>query len=131
MISATILFHIKRISLSSPLYIIHRYYGVSPLMVEWTTTLCPIFYVAFVSPISYLVNKYDLRWVLIVSSGLSWLGAFMKTFSVHPNRFYLIVIGKSIAAIAQVNFFSCYSLLFIIPLYSLCHMFFDSNYTLS
>ncbi|XP_032685672.1 feline leukemia virus subgroup C receptor-related protein 2-like isoform X2 [Odontomachus brunneus] len=81
--------------------IVARYYGVSPLIAEWVTTICPIFYTILAIPISYLINKYDLRWVLIVSNGLSLLGAFIKIFSVHPNRFYLIIIGKSIVAIAQ------------------------------
>lgn len=77
-----------------------------------------------------MINKYGSHWSLIVGSGLGLLSGFTKTF-VHPDRFYLIVIGKIISAIQQVNLFTCYSLLFIILLQPLCRAFFDDNYALS
>lgn len=116
-----------------PLCILFRYYAVPPLLVEWTSMFPMMFYVVFIFPVLYLTNKYGLRWIIIVSGGLSWLGAFMKIFSVHPDRFYFIIIGKSIAAIAQVNLFSYHSLLsLLLPCtHDFAMYVFCNNYVLS
>lgn len=79
-----------------------RYYGVSSLMVDWTAMSYMAFYSAFVFPMSYVSDRYGLRWTAIVGSGLSCLGAWVKTFSVHPDMFHVAFIGQSISAIAQV-----------------------------
>lgn len=61
------------------------------------------FYAAFIFPASYVTDRCGLRWTLIIGTGLNCLGAWIKTFSVQPDRFYVVLIGHSIVAIAQVT----------------------------
>ncbi|XP_072755721.1 choline/ethanolamine transporter flvcr2a [Anoplolepis gracilipes] len=76
--------------------IITRYYGVSSLMVDWTSMSFMLLYALFILPVQYGSDKCGLRWIAILGSGLSCLGAWIKTFSVHPDRFYIAFIGQSI-----------------------------------
>ncbi|CAL1678174.1 unnamed protein product [Lasius platythorax] len=76
--------------------IVTRYYGVSSLTVDWTSMSFMLLYSVFVIPVQYMSDKWGLRWTAILSSGLSCLGAWIKTFSVHPDRFHIVVIGHSI-----------------------------------
>ncbi|XP_012531942.1 feline leukemia virus subgroup C receptor-related protein 2 [Monomorium pharaonis] len=81
--------------------IVIRYYGVSSLMVDWTSMSFMAFYSAFIFPASYVTDKYGLRWATIIGAGLNCLGAWIKTFSVQPDRFYITFIGHSVVALAQ------------------------------
>jgi len=65
-----------------------------------------VFYSVFIFPVTYAIDKYGLRWIAIVGSGMTCLGAWIKIFSVQPDRFYVILIGQSIVAITQVIFLS-------------------------
>ncbi|XP_011698243.1 PREDICTED: feline leukemia virus subgroup C receptor-related protein 2-like [Wasmannia auropunctata] len=81
--------------------IVTRYYGVSSLTVDWTSMSFMAFYAAFIFPASYVTDRCGLRWTTILGSGLNCLGAWIKTFSVQPDRFYVVFIGHSIVALAQ------------------------------
>lgn len=70
-------------------------------MVDWTSMLFMALYL-FVLPVSYVSDKWGLRWSSIVSSGVCCMGAWIKTFSIHPDRFYVVFIGQSMVAITQV-----------------------------
>ncbi|KAL6268573.1 hypothetical protein P5V15_001708 [Pogonomyrmex californicus] len=81
--------------------IVTRYYGVSSLMVDWTSMSFMLFYATFIFPALYLTDKCGLRWTIIIGAGLTCLGAWIKIFSVQPDRYYVLFIGHSIVGIAQ------------------------------
>ncbi|KYN30096.1 PREDICTED: feline leukemia virus subgroup C receptor-related protein 2-like [Trachymyrmex cornetzi] len=81
--------------------IITRYYGVSPMMVHWTSMSFLALYATFIFPASYVTDKCGLRWTIIIGAGLTCLGSWIKTLSIQPDRFYLTFIGHSIVALAQ------------------------------
>ncbi|XP_071647030.1 choline/ethanolamine transporter flvcr2a-like [Temnothorax longispinosus] len=81
--------------------IVTRYYGVSSLMVDWTSMSFMAFYAAFIFPASYVTDRCGLRWTTIIGTGLNCLGAWIKTFSVQPDRFHVAFIGHSVVALAQ------------------------------
>ncbi|KAM0727467.1 Choline/ethanolamine transporter flvcr2b [Formica fusca] len=81
--------------------IVTRYYGVSSLMVDWTSMSFMLLYAVFVFPVQHMSDNCGLRWMAILGSGLSTLGAWIKTFSVHPDRFYIAFIGQSIVGFTQ------------------------------
>jgi len=72
-----------------------------------------VFYSVFIFPATYVIDKCGLRWVAIIGSGMTCLGAWIKIFSVQPDRFYVILIGQSIVAITQVIFLSFFFCIFI------------------
>ncbi|XP_011165702.2 feline leukemia virus subgroup C receptor-related protein 2 [Solenopsis invicta] len=81
--------------------IVTRYYGVSSLMVDWTSMSFLVIYMVFVFPASYVTDKYGLRWSAIIGAALNCIGSWIKIFSVHPDMFYVAFIGHSIVALAQ------------------------------
>lgn len=81
--------------------IVSRYYGVSSLTIDWTAMSFMGYYVLLVFPASYLVDRYGLRWSVVVGSGLGCLGSWVKVLSVAPDRFYVTFIGQSLVAFAQ------------------------------
>lgn len=80
--------------------VVARYYGVSSSTVDWTSMSFMALYL-FVLPVSLMSDKWGLRWSSIISSGISCLGAWIKTFSIQSDRFYIVLIGQSIVAITQ------------------------------
>ncbi|KAG5318163.1 FLVC2 protein, partial [Pseudoatta argentina] len=83
--------------------IVVRYYGVSSMMVDWTSMSFMAFYIAFIFPASYVTDKCGLRWTITIGAGLNCLGAWIKTLSIQPDRFYVAIIGHSIVALAQTT----------------------------
>ncbi|KYN30098.1 Feline leukemia virus subgroup C receptor-related protein 2 [Trachymyrmex cornetzi] len=81
--------------------VVTRYYGVSSMMVNWTSMLYMAFYATFIFPASYMTDKCGLRWTTIIGASINCLGAWIKTFSIQPDRFYVVFIGQSIVALAQ------------------------------
>ncbi|KYN43720.1 Feline leukemia virus subgroup C receptor-related protein 2 [Trachymyrmex septentrionalis] len=81
--------------------IITRFYGVSSMMVHWTSMSFLAFYATFIFPASYMTDKCGLRWTIIIGAGLNCLGSWIKILSIQPDRFYLTFIGHSIVALAQ------------------------------
>ncbi|XP_018393182.1 PREDICTED: feline leukemia virus subgroup C receptor-related protein 2-like [Cyphomyrmex costatus] len=81
--------------------VVTRYYGVSSMMVDWTSMLYMALYATFIFPASYVTDRCGLRWTAIIGAGFNCLGAWIKTFSIQPDRFYVAFIGQSIVAFAQ------------------------------
>jgi len=48
-----------------------------------------------------VTDRCGLRWTIIIGSSLNCLGGWIKIFSVQPDRFYVVLIGHSIVALAQ------------------------------
>ncbi|XP_029163047.1 feline leukemia virus subgroup C receptor-related protein 2-like [Nylanderia fulva] len=82
--------------------IVSRYYRISTLMVDWTSMSFMLLYAVFVIPVQYMSDRYgSLRWTALLGSGLSCLGAWIKTFSIHPDSYHIVIIGHSIVAFTQ------------------------------
>ena len=72
------------------------------MMVDWTSMSFMAFYIAFIFPALYVTDKCGLRWTITIGAGLNCLGAWIKTLSIQPDRFYVVIIGHSLVALAQV-----------------------------
>ncbi|CAK9799523.1 Feline leukemia virus subgroup C receptor-related protein 2 [Anthophora quadrimaculata] len=81
--------------------IITRYYGVSSLAVDWTSMAFMGYYVIFIFPATYLLDRWGLRWTNIVGCGINCLGSWIKVLSVSPDKFYITFIGQSLVASTQ------------------------------
>ena len=88
-------------------FFINRYYDVSLIAVDWTSMIFMLYYGIFIFPVTYITEKIGLKWTLILGSASCCLGAWIKVFSVSPDRFLVTLFGQSIVAI---------SLVFMLPL---------------
>lgn len=81
--------------------IVSRYYGVSSLAIDWTAMTYMGYYVVFIFPSTYFVNRWGLRWGNIVGCSVACIGSWIKVLSVSPDRFYVTFIGQSLVASIQ------------------------------
>ncbi|XP_001604452.1 feline leukemia virus subgroup C receptor-related protein 2-like [Nasonia vitripennis] len=79
-----------------------RYYNVSNFAIDCMAMSYMFYYVIFIFPATYLLERIGIRRTLILGSCMSCLGAWIKTFAIAPDRFYVVLIGQSIVAITQV-----------------------------
>ncbi|XP_046411147.1 uncharacterized MFS-type transporter C09D4.1-like isoform X2 [Neodiprion fabricii] len=81
--------------------IICRYYNVSSLAVAWTTIISQVVYLVLIIPCSYLINLIGLRWSILTGATVTCLGAWIKVFSVSPDRFAVTLIGQTIIFVSK------------------------------
>nr|CAH0103591.1 unnamed protein product [Daphnia galeata] len=79
-----------------------KYYGVDSQTVNWTSLVYMVVYVPLIFPGAWIMDKMGLRVTLLIGSLGTAAGAWIKVFSVVPDRFYVALIGQTIAAISQV-----------------------------
>ncbi|XP_049876029.1 uncharacterized MFS-type transporter C09D4.1 isoform X2 [Pectinophora gossypiella] len=79
-----------------------KYYGVTSIMVYWTSMVYMITYIPLIFPASWLLDKTGLRVTTVIGSFGTCLGAWLKVFSVPQDMFWLGFMGQTIVAISQV-----------------------------
>lgn len=82
--------------------LVMKYYGVSSFAVDWTSMIYMILYIPFIFPASYLLDKLGLRVAAILGAVGTAAGAWIKVFSVAPDRFVVTFLGHSIVALSQI-----------------------------
>lgn len=82
--------------------IISRYYGVSSVMVDWTSMIFMVMYVICVFPISYIMDVRNMRQTAVIGSVGTAVGAWIKVFSADPGQFHMVLLGQTISAFSQV-----------------------------
>ncbi|KAJ0182814.1 hypothetical protein K1T71_002183 [Dendrolimus kikuchii] len=79
-----------------------KYYGVTSIMVYWTSMVYMITYIPLIFPASWLLDKTGLRVITIIGSFGTCAGAWLKVFSVPQNLFWLGFTGQTVVAVSQV-----------------------------
>ncbi|XKL61429.1 hypothetical protein PGB90_008486 [Kerria lacca] len=86
--------------------VIVKYYNVSPYAVEWTTFVFMLSNSFLTLPSIYLLNKFGIRYTIIIANAGVCIGAWIKLFSVDQDKFSLVLIGQSFEGIFTVLTFS-------------------------
>nr|KAF7421404.1 hypothetical protein H0235_009240 [Vespula pensylvanica] len=81
--------------------IVERYYNVSSFLVDMTSMIYMITYIPFIFPASYLLDRFGLRFAVIVGAIGTTIGAWIKVFSVSPDLFWITFIGHTFVAVSQ------------------------------
>ncbi|XP_015838801.2 heme transporter FLVCR2 isoform X1 [Tribolium castaneum] len=79
-----------------------KYYDVEDTLVDFTGLIFMISFILLCLPANQFIEKYNLRNTALLSSGLTTLGNLVKLFSISRDRFYVVIIGQVLCAIAQV-----------------------------
>nr|XP_008197855.1 PREDICTED: feline leukemia virus subgroup C receptor-related protein 2 isoform X2 [Tribolium castaneum] len=79
-----------------------KYYDVEDTLVDFTGLIFMISFILLCLPANQFIEKYNLRNTALLSSGLTALGNLVKLFSISRDRFYVVIIGQVLCAIAQV-----------------------------
>lgn len=82
--------------------IIVKYYGISRLIVDWTSIVYMALYIPLVFPASWLLQKKGLRMAVILGAILLAIGSWIKVFSTKPDGFPIALVGQTIIGISQM-----------------------------
>nr|CAD7592823.1 unnamed protein product [Timema genevievae] len=87
--------------------VITRYYNVSTTLVDFTSIIYLVIFVPAIFPASYILDRLasllmGLRWATLLGAGLTALGAWMKVWSVSPDRFLITLLGQTVVGLGQV-----------------------------
>ena len=89
------------ISLSSITSIVKVYYRVDLIAVNWLSMIFGLFFVAFIIPASYLLDKYGLKITIIVGAILNAFGSCLRAMGANRDGFTLVFLGTTLAALGQ------------------------------
>lgn len=79
------------------------FYGVELTTVDWLSMVFMLPFIPLIVPAMWLLDRYGVRTIAIVGSGLNALGACVKIASCEPNLFAVTMTGQIIAAVGQVR----------------------------
>ncbi|KAF5296871.1 hypothetical protein FQA39_LY12389 [Lamprigera yunnana] len=82
--------------------IVVKHYDVSYEAVNWTSMTFLLFFGLFILPGIYFFEKYGIRKSILLSTGLTCLGSWIKIVSVKQDRFWLVLVGQSVTALASM-----------------------------
>ncbi|XP_065066476.1 uncharacterized MFS-type transporter C09D4.1-like [Rhopilema esculentum] len=88
------------ISLSSITSIVQEYYRVDAIAVNWLSMIYMLLYVLVVIS-SYILDKYGLRFTIIVGALLNAMGSCLRAIGANRDGFPLAFLGNTSAALAQ------------------------------
>ncbi|KAK4879370.1 hypothetical protein RN001_007516 [Aquatica leii] len=84
--------------------VIVKYYNVSYKVSNWTSMIYLFLYVVFLLPGNFILEKFGLGAAINLGAVGTCLGAWIKVFSVEPDKFWVLMLGQSIVAASQVFF---------------------------
>jgi len=82
--------------------VIANYYQVTNDDVNWTSLVYMIVYIPLIFPGAWIMDRLGLWWTVLIGSTGTALGAWIKVFSVSPDRYFVVMIGQTVVAISQV-----------------------------
>ncbi|CAH0555889.1 unnamed protein product [Brassicogethes aeneus] len=85
---------------------VKKYYGVDSFAVDISGLIFFIMYLIGFLPVSYLIEKYDMKITAISSTGLTLIGNVIKIFATPKDKFYLVIVGQGFCALGQVYMIS-------------------------
>lgn len=88
------------ISLSSITSIVQEYYRVDSIAVNWLSMIYMLLYI-FVIASSFILDKYGLRFTIIVGGMLNAIGSCFRAIGANRDGFPLAFLGNTSAALAQ------------------------------
>lgn len=93
---------IQWIEYSSITHVIVKYYNVSTLAVDWTSTIFMALYPILVIPASYVLDKKGLRAAGLIGCIGTLLGTSLKLLSIRNDLFWVVLLGQAIVSASQL-----------------------------
>ncbi|GMS99994.1 hypothetical protein PENTCL1PPCAC_22169, partial [Pristionchus entomophagus] len=79
-----------------------NFYGVTPNAVDWTSMIYMLTYILFFVPASWFLDRFGLRWSLLLGAAGNCIGAWIKILSTSPDAFWITFIGQTIVGGSQM-----------------------------
>lgn len=82
--------------------IISKFYNVETYLVDMTVLSFFICFIVLFYPVSYLTEKYNLKFTMVTATVLTLGGNLLKLLATDPGRFWLILLAQVLVAIGQM-----------------------------
>ena len=82
--------------------VIAKYYNVPNIAINYTSLIYMILYIPGILPATWLLSKKGLRFCVCFGAFGNMAGSLIKCFSTGPDQFWLLMVGQSIVAAAQL-----------------------------
>ncbi|KAF7264815.1 hypothetical protein GWI33_022243, partial [Rhynchophorus ferrugineus] len=82
--------------------VVIKYYGVEETSVDMTCSVFFIAYFVFFYPISFMIEKYSLKFTMLSAMALTLAGNLLKLLATKPGTFWIILLAQTLIAIGQV-----------------------------
>ena len=93
------------ISLSTITSIVHTYYQVNPMFIDWLALISLLLMIFLLVPCSYLLHRLGLRWTMIIGGLLNALGSCLRLLGAGRSGFVYVFTGSCICALAHCTLF--------------------------
>ncbi|PSN44251.1 putative MFS-type transporter C09D4.1 [Blattella germanica] len=81
--------------------LVMKYYNVSSFAVDWTSIIFMAGFIPLIFPAMYILEKKGLKWTIFLGMLGTTIGAWIKAFSVSPNRFWGALVGQAFVGSSQ------------------------------
>lgn len=81
---------------------ISTFYQIDDLSVNLTSMIYMFVFVPGMIPASWFLDRFGLRWSVLLGSTGTFLGSLIKCASLNPNRFWVTMIGQTVVAICNL-----------------------------
>ncbi|KAF8367665.1 hypothetical protein PRIPAC_85494, partial [Pristionchus pacificus] len=83
-------------------HVVAFYTDVTTSHVDWTSMIYMLTYILFFVPASWFLDRFGLRWSLLLGAGGNCIGAWIKIMSTSPDAFWITFIGQTIVGGSQM-----------------------------
>ncbi|XP_066246679.1 uncharacterized MFS-type transporter C09D4.1-like [Euwallacea similis] len=83
--------------------VITQFYNVENIWVDLTSIIFFISFIIFFYPVSFIVEKYNLKVTVISAMALTLAGNLIKLFATRSDRYWVILLAQLPIAIGQVQ----------------------------
>lgn len=77
-----------------------RFYNTDSMAIDWLSMMYLLTYIILILPIMWMMEKQGMREILIVGSACNAIGAWIKTSSADPSRFFVTFLGQTVSSAA-------------------------------
>lgn len=78
-----------------------RFYNTDSMAINWLSMMYLLTYIILILPIMWMLEKQGMREIVIVGSACNAIGAWIKTSSADPNRFFVTFLGQTMSSAAS------------------------------
>ena len=80
-----------------------EFYDVTNYSIDFISTVHKILAIFLIYPITLMIENYENKPTMILVTGFGALSAIVKCFTLHTNRFWIIILAQFISGLAQVT----------------------------
>lgn len=79
-----------------------RFYSVESVTIDWLSMTYCLTYIPLILPITWLLDNWGMRDIVVVGSAFNCIGAWIKMGTSSPDMFAMTFFGQLVCSVAEV-----------------------------